>query len=195
MLTSNEIKILKFLMTSFSYCSINDIAKECKLAPNGAYKILKKLEKLRVLYFTDIGKIRAYKINFKNILTINYLEIALTDERINESKIRVRIKDFEGLKDICDAAIMFGSYITEKKNPSDIDIVFIIEKNKYNQYKKRLDKIREIIPYKIHDVIQTQEDITNNLKKSDIIIINAIRNGIVLWGNDIIARSIKNAQN
>ncbi len=194
MLTQNEKNILKFLMTSFNHYSINDISKENKLAPNGAYKILKKLEKLGVAYSTNIGKIKSYKINFKNKLTINYLEIALSDERIHDAKIKIRIQDFKELMAICKAAVIFGSYINEKKKPNDIDIVFVIDKDKYKEYKNILEKIKEIIPYKIHDVIQTPQDVANNLKEQDKIIINAIRNGVVLWGYDIIAGCVKNAQ-
>ena len=194
MFTANERKILRFLMTSFSYISINDIAKECDLVPNGAYKILKKLERIGIIYYEDIGRIKAYKIKYDNTLTLSYLGIALTDERINEAKIKVRIRDFEKLKDICKTVIIIGSYITDKKDPNDIDIVFVFEKDKHNKFIKTLDDTREIIPYKIHDIIQTPEDIINNLKEKDKIIISAIRNGVVLWGYDFIARSVKNAQ-
>ena len=195
MLTLNERKVLRFLMVSYKYYSINDIAKECKLSPNGSYKILKKLENEGILYSGDIGKIKAYKINFKNAFTMNYLELALSDDRIKEPRIKVRMDDFKKLMEICQAAIIFGSYITEKKNPDDTDIIFVITKDNYKIYKKEIDRINEIIPYKIHEVIQTKEDIINNLKKQDKIVINAIKEGLVLWGHDIIARSIKDAQN
>ena len=67
MLSANEKKVLRLLMSSLnaSY-SINQIAKECKLSPNGAFKILKKFEKEGVLRAVNIANIRAYKINFDN---------------------------------------------------------------------------------------------------------------------------------
>lgn len=194
MLTKNEIKILRFLMTSFNHYSINEIARECKLTPKGAYNILKKFERADVLKFNNIGKIKAYKINFSNPLTANYLRVALTDERINEAKIKVRVNDFKEIKKVCSAAIIFGSYITDKKVPNDIDILFIFDKPNFNNYKKELEKIKEIIPYKIHDIIQTQEDIVSSLRKQDKVIINVVRTGLVLWGHDIVVESIKNAQ-
>lgn len=194
MFTANEKKMLKFLMTSFSYKSINEISKECNLSPNGAYKILKKLEKLGVIYYENIGKIKAYRINFSNNLTLSYLEISLADERVNEAKIKVRIRDFEELKKICKTAIIIGSYITNKKNPNDIDIVFVFDQNNLNKFKKKLAKAREFIPYNLHEIIQTPKDIMNNLKKQDKIIMTAIRNGVILWGHKFIVRSIKNVQ-
>ena len=194
MFTAKERKVLRFLMTSFSYKSINDIARECKLAPNGAYKILKKLEKFDIAYFEEIGRIKAYKINYSTKLTFSYLEIALTDERINETKIKIRIKDLDEIKKISQVAIIFGSYITDEKNPKDIDLLFVFEKDKFRIYKKKLDEIRNIIPYKLHDIVQTPEDLISNLKNQDKLILNIIRNGIILWGQENIVRSIKNAQ-
>ncbi|MBI2671920.1 nucleotidyltransferase domain-containing protein [Candidatus Woesearchaeota archaeon] len=194
MFTANERKVLKFLMTSFNQYSINEIAKECGLTPNGAFKILKKLEKLDIIYPEAIGNIKIYKVNFGNTLTLSYLEVALTDERICEPKVKIRIKDMDGLRKACLAAVLFGSYITGKKDPKDIDVLFILEKDKFSLYKKKLDEAREIIPYKVHDIIQTQRDLVNNLKEQDKIIINILRKGIVLWGNRILARSIKNAK-
>jgi len=50
MITDNEKKILKFLLAHFnSDYSINEIAKKCSLAPNGAYEILKKFGEKEIL--------------------------------------------------------------------------------------------------------------------------------------------------
>lgn len=50
MITANERKVLKFILVHFdTEHSINQIAKECVLSPNGAYKILKKFEKEEIL--------------------------------------------------------------------------------------------------------------------------------------------------
>ena len=71
---------------------------------------------------------------------------------------------------------------------------FVFDKDKFNIFRKTLDKATEIIPYKIHDIIQTPQDMVNNLKRQDKIIITAIKDGVILWGHDFIARSIKNVQ-
>ena len=194
MLTKNERKVIRLLMASFSRLSINDVARECYLAPNGANKILKKMEKQGVLIFEDVGRIKAYQINFGNPLAHNYLEIALADERSNEPKIKVRAKDLENMKQVCQAAILFGSYVTEKKSPSDIDILFVLDKEKFGLYKKHLEAAKEIIPFKIHDILQTSQDLSANLKKSGSIIAGIIRTGVVLWGHENIAGIIEHAK-
>ncbi len=49
------------------------------------------------------------------------------------------------------------------------------------------------MPVKIHDVIQTREDLAQNLKKNDPIVVQAILKGKVLWGFDLLVETIKDA--
>ena len=67
MLTGNEKTVLRLLMGNFDKdISINQIAKECDLAPNGALKILRKFEKEGILVFKNISNIKSYKIDYGN---------------------------------------------------------------------------------------------------------------------------------
>ena len=76
MLTKNEKKVLRLLLTAFDrQYSINNIAKECGLVPNGAYKILKKFEEEGILKAKHIANIKSYSINFDDEKTdkkVNY---------------------------------------------------------------------------------------------------------------------------
>ncbi len=193
MFTAKEGKILRFLMTCFSDHSINHVAKECDITARGTYKILKKLEKEQIVSYKEISNIKSYSINFDNPLILSYLEIVLKDERTNQPKIKIRLQDLSKMKDICKACLLFGSYITGKKEPNDIDILFVFEKKDYKKFDKELESIRLISPYKVHDMIQAPIDILDNLKKQDKAILDIIRNGVVLWGHDFIARSVKDA--
>ena len=90
MLTNNEKKVLR---TLFAACheelSINKIAKECDIAPNGAFKILKKFEKENVLKPKKIANIKSYKINFNEEKTKNMLNLALNSELNEKLKFNV----------------------------------------------------------------------------------------------------------
>ena len=67
MLTKNEKAVLRLLMAAFDKdYSINGVSKECGLTPNGAFKILKKLEREGILKSKSIANIKPYKINFEN---------------------------------------------------------------------------------------------------------------------------------
>jgi len=162
MLTKNEKKVLRLLLTAFDKeHSINNIAKECGLAPNGAYKILKKFEEEGILKAKKIANIKSYSINFDDEKADNILELALMPNL--EGRIKYRLEDFKGLREITKACILFGSYTDLKKEPHDLDILFVIDRNNFKQYKKRLAEIGDIVPAKIHDVLQTEDDFKNNI--------------------------------
>ena len=191
MLTKNEKKVLRLLLTAFNReRSINNIAKECSLAPNGAYKILKKFEEEGILKAKHIANIKSYSINFGDEKTDNILELALMPKL--EGRIKYRLEDFKGLKEITKACILFGSYLDLKKEPHDLDILFVIDRNNFKQHKKRLAGIKDIVPAKNHDVLQTEEDLKNNIANKDKVILQILRAGIILWGIKTIIKVIKN---
>lgn len=191
MITKNEKKVLRLILTAFgSDYSINNVAKECGLTPNGAYKILKKFENEGILRYKKIANIKSYKINFDNEKTTKILELILIPDI--EGRIEYRTKDLESLRKITKACILFGSYITAKKEPNDLDILFVFERANYKEYKKRLAGIKEITPVKIHDIIQTEEDLATNIREKNKAVLNALKNGIVLWGQEMMIRVIKN---
>lgn len=191
MLTENEKKVLRLLFTDLDKdYSINSIAKECNLAPNGAYKILKKFEKENILKVKQIANIKSYRINFKDEKTDNILELALIPKL--EGRVKYRLEDFKEIKEITKACMLFGSYIDLKKEPNDLDVLFVIDSKDFKEYKKRLENIKEIVPARVHDVLQTEEDLKNNLVNKDKVILNILKNGIIIWGRKTIINVIKN---
>ena len=74
-----------------------------------------------------------------------------------------------------------------------MDVLFILDKDNYKEYRKRLNAIKYIAPAKIHDVVQTENDLKENIIKKDKIIFEIIRRGIVLWGYRTITKVIKDA--
>ncbi|MDP4012954.1 MAG: hypothetical protein Q8R00_05115 [Candidatus Nanoarchaeia archaeon] len=191
-LTANEKQVLRFLAVSTrKNYSINDIAKACKLTPNGAYKLLVKFEKEDILKADHIANIKAYKLNFESEKTVRVIELALMSNVI-EGRVKLRIEDLKPLRAVTKACVLFGSYITTKKEPKDLDVLFVLEKKNFEAYKRVLSKVQDITPVKIQDVVQTVEDVKQNLKEDDPIVIAALRDGIVLWGFDVIVEVIKN---
>lgn len=191
MMTCNEKKVLRFLLANFdSDYSINEISKHCSLSPNGAYEMLKKFEKKGVLMHKQIANARSYKINFSNLEAEKTLELSLMPD-YQKPKIKYRHADLKDLEKISKLCIIFGSYLT-KKEPNDIDILFVIKKADYKKYSELLEKIKQSIPFKVHDIIQTKEDLIKNIKKQDKIIKEILANGTVLWGHGFFIEVIKN---
>jgi DNA-binding Lrp family transcriptional regulator len=192
LLTKNEKKVLRLLMGYFgTEHSINQIAKECGLAPNGALKILKKLENEGILKSEKIANIKSYKINFGNEKTANILELALMSEP--EGRIKYRAADFSELKNVTKCCIIFGSYVDSKKDPHDLDVLFVLETSSYKEFSRRLSSVKQTTPVKIHDVVQTEEDLRRNIKKKDKVVQDIIRKGIVLWGHKMLVRVLEDA--
>lgn len=181
MFTINEKKVMRYLLVNFnSLHSINQVAKECNLSPNGTFKILRKFENEEILKYQKIANIKSFKINFENDKTKNFLQLILTNKV--ENRIKFRFEDLKKIKNLVKICIIFGSYITQKAKPKDLDLLIILEKKNFKKYKEELNELKDIIPIKIHDIIQTEQDLKKNLKKDNKIIKKAIKKGIILWG-------------
>ena len=192
MITTNEKKVLRFLLVNFAKdYSINEIAKRCSLAPNGAYEILKKFEEKGILSPKKISNVKSYKINFVSKEAIKLLELMLIPN-YKEDKISYRYNDLKPLEEISSLCIIFGSYITQKEKPDDIDVLLVIKKENYRKYSKILEKVKRTLPIHLHDIIQTKEDLSKNIKKREKIILKAISEGLILWGHEFLIEVIKN---
>jgi len=190
MITENEKNVLRMLFATFDDYSINEIARQCNLAPNGAFKILGKFEDEGILKSKNIANIKSYSLNFENEKTRNILKLALIPEL--KSRLKFRFEDLKPLQEISKACVIFGSYAGLKKEPSDMDIFFIINKQKFNEFKKKLRIIYKTIPIKVHDILQTEEDFEYNLRKRDKIILEILKKGVILWGFDEIIKIVEN---
>jgi len=191
MLTSGERRVLRLLLASpLEHRSINQVARLCELAPNGAYKILKKFEGEGVLKSISIANIKSYALAFDNPKTRRVAELALSPKTF-DGRIRHRAEDFESLKQAALACVLFGSYVAYEAAPNDLDVLFVLDRKDYKKYSKLIKEVREVCPVKIHDVIQTKEDLGVNIKKQQAMLVSAIRNGVVVWGEDVLVRVVE----
>lgn len=181
MITEKQSKVLKFLATgSYSENYINNIARECDIAVSGSRWILNNFEKQKIVNHQDVGNMKVYNVNFSD-KSKDFLSIAYSDKLSN--KLENRKREMEPLKKVSKIAIIFGSYLN-KRDPNDIDILFILDKNfNYKKFNEILKEVRHIVPIKIHAILQTKKDLVENIKNKDKVIINALRKGKLLWGN------------
>lgn len=191
MLTDNEKKVLKLLLVTDDDYSINAIARECNLAPNGAAKILKKFEREGILKARSIANIKAYRIDFNSPKAQAVLELVMMPEI--KGRLQHRLEDLEGMGKTAKACIVFGSYLRQQE-PNDIDIIFIISKERFKDYKSQLQKLRQALPVKLHEIVQAEEDLKCNIQNKDKIIIGALREGAILWGQKLIVELVRDAR-
>ena len=192
-LTPNEKMIIRFLAIKQDQYSLNGLARECKVSPAGAYKIVKKLENEEIVYAKAVANIKIFRLNFDSEKTKRVLELAFIQEKL-EGRIFQRAQDMIVLNGVTKIGIIFGSYNTKEDAPRDLDLVFVVEKEDFEKYKQILTNVVNITPIKIQDIVQTEQDLTENIKKNDPIIVDALFSGIVLWGFETLSRVIKNVK-
>ncbi|MBU0627645.1 MAG: winged helix-turn-helix domain-containing protein [Nanoarchaeota archaeon] len=191
-LTQNEARVMDFLIRNFQERnSVNEIGKRLELSPMGAYKILKKLEKINAVVPEKIGNALYYKPNLNEEIGAKLSELVLIQNNLSPYA-QIQAEDLNPLKDSTLCCVLFGSVLTKGKEANDIDILVILEKKDFSRVSKELSKIKSLKPKKIHELMQTKEDLLKNIQKGDKVILDIIKTGKILWGAEIIVEAIKN---
>lgn len=163
-LSDNEFSVLNFLVRNFTEkLTIRNIAQRLKFSPAGVFNILKKLEKQDIVAGEKLGTGLFYSINFENKIAEYLAKIVLL---YSEEKIGI---DVSKLKQ-ANAAILDKKnllLITDSISALDISI-------------SDLDTITK-----------TEEEIIDLFRKKDSGMLNLLRNGTVLFGEEKIADIIK----
>lgn len=193
-ITKNEARVINFLLRNFSKdYNINQISRELKLSPRGAYKILKKLELQKILLSKKIGNNLIYKIDFASDITSDICQFVLT-EKETTPYLRTWINDFQSFKEITEMAVLFGSILTKEKQAGDVDVLLVFPKENLSKIQEQVKKINQIKSKKVHVIIQTKEDLFNNIKKRDPAILEEVRTGLILWGRNVLVEAIKHGK-
>lgn len=194
MFSKNAMLIIEFLLRNLDEYNVNQLARKLKISVGSAHKILKDLQKRDLAIFRERGNATFYKLNLENRETQKISEIALIESRKRKLSsnplIRVYTEDLEKFG-YAKALILFGS-ILKKKEFGDIDVLFVIEKKgdvkKVNEFCLELSKTssKPIVP-----LIMTERDLIKNLKKGYKVLFEILREGVVLSGEDVLIRSLK----
>src|SRR3989344_7705320 len=114
MIAKNTKSIIMYLLRNLEIVNINQISKLLKISVGSAFKILKELEKNKIVLSSNLGNAKFYQINLDNEETIRWCEILLLEERRNlkgYSKVYAEeIQKFEHAELI----ILFGSVLANK---------------------------------------------------------------------------------
>ena len=102
--------------------------------------------------------------------------------------------NFAELENKVEFLILYGSILNNPKNAQDIDIINISDKKKFVMIQKIIDKIQKTQLKKIHAINFTKTEFKEELITENKAIIDAVKKGIVLFGNERFIELIKELQ-
>jgi len=189
-LTSKERETLLILFKDFtSLYNANSISKVLKISHVGAQKICKRLIKENLVISKRNGKSILYKLNLEDTYVKSLLTFLLADEANNFKRWKEEFKELFKKNRI---VMMFGSAIKNYIQAKDIDIIIVIEPKDIIEVNKILKKKEGILPKKLHAIKLTHNDLLENLKNKDKVIIDIAKNAIVLYGQEKYVEIMKN---
>lgn len=193
MIPKNTAKLIRFLLRNierYGY-NINQIARYLKISVGSSFKILKYLEKNRIVTAQNIGNAVNYNLNFDNLEAVKLCELLLLEEKRQLSGYAKLYS--ESLQEFgkAELIILFGSILT-KKEFNDVDVLFVTNKSKEaSDFCLELSKIRvkPVVP-----LILKKQDLIKELKNRKEAISSLIKEGVVLKGESAFIGVIKNAK-
>ena len=188
-LTKEQKIIITLFKGRLEFYNSRSISKIVEISHPGAFKILKRLEKKSIVKSRRIGKAIIFSLNFENPMAKNLIENAL----IAESQEHKRwVEEFKEIEEMSLFIILFGSVIKNENFAKDIDLLVIFEKNNQSTIQRIINEKNKISNKKIHLILQTKDDFLNDLHKNNPVILEIIKTGIVLFGQDKFIKIMKN---
>ncbi len=190
MITKNTKKILNCLLRDLGLKNINQISKELKISVGSAFNILKELEKKEFILMENLGNAKYYRVNFENMEAIKILELILIEEaRELRGYSKIYAKEFENFD--CPLIVLFGSILKGSKF-NDVDVLFVgCNVKSVSKFCLEISKIKSkpVVP-----LILTKKDLVEELRKKKDSLLDLVKTGVVLKGEDIFIEVIKNAK-
>jgi len=191
MIPKNTATVVMFLLRNtdkFGY-NINQIAKLNKISVGSAFKILKELEKDKLIIKNEISNASHYTLNFNSPETTKLCEFLLLAEKRNlKGYAKLYADEIITFKD-AKMMVIFGSVLRGKEF-NDVDVIFITNKvKKVNNFCLEISKVKTkpVVP-----LIMKQEDLIKALKQKKEAIINLMKEGIVVKGESVFLEVVKN---
>ncbi|MBI2542281.1 MarR family transcriptional regulator [Candidatus Woesearchaeota archaeon] len=163
-LSDNEFSVLNFLVRNFTEkLTIRNIAQRLKFSPAGVFNILKKLEKNHIVVGEKLGTGLFYSINFESRIAGHLAAIVLLYSGENHGIDMGKLKQ-------ANAAIAYKKdLLLLIDNVTTIDV--------------------QISDLKI--IAKTEDELIELLRRKDPEVLELLKNGAVLFGEDKFVQIIK----
>lgn len=189
MIPKNTTKIINYLLRNFELRNINQISKELNISLGSAFKILKNLEKNKIVLVKKLGNAKYYNLNLKNQETIKLCELILLEEKRNlRGYAKIYSDEIKNFKN-ADLIILFGSVLRSKQF-NDVDVLFVT--NKVKEVSKFCLEISKIRTKPITPLILKKSDLIKEINNKKDSVLEIIKKGVVLKGESVFLEVIKN---
>jgi predicted nucleotidyltransferase len=190
--TSERI-LITLLKEPFIRHSITPLATKLGITRQGLWKSINKLVLENFILIESINSAKTstsiIKLNWQYPLTEKTLSLLITKESLRYERWA---EDFKPLKESVDFLLLFGSILHSPKTADDID-VFAVTCNKNNF--KKIDEVTLKLQItqlkKIHLIDMVESEFKQELKKQNKAYLNALKNGILLYGHENFVRFVK----
>lgn len=163
-LSDNEFSVLSFLVRNFTEkLTIRNIAQRLNFSPAGVFNILKKLEKNGIVTGQKLGTGLFYSINFENRIAEHLAAAVLL---YSEEKAEIGIEQLR----------QANAAIFDKKT-----LLLITDSI----------TVLDIVLQNIEVITKTEDDFIDLLRKKDSTMLQLLRKGIVLFGENKVVEIIK----
>lgn len=186
--------LLRILLKEFFIKhTITSLAKELEMSRVGVWKLIKGLERIKYLILTSVGKGKTstyiVDLNWDNIIVQKALTLYLTEEAVKYKRWQV---NFKGLEAVTDFVILYGSILRHPEQANDIDILGVTsDKNNFVKIQKIVDDTQKTQSKKIHSITFTKEEFKTELEKPNRVFLDAVKKGVILFGQENFFRTIK----
>ena len=186
--------LLKLLLKEFtSSHTVSSIAETLKISRVGTWKALKTLEKDGLIRLDKISSKKTAtftaNLNWENPLTEKALALILAKEASDHKKW---VATFNSLEKKHDFLLLYGSILHSPKKARDVDVLLITKD--FRGARKSFEKIQVTQLNKVHALILAEEELQQEIKSNNKAIIDALRRGVVLFGQESFVKLIKSME-
>jgi len=189
-------KILNVIAKDFfTTHTATSLAEQLNMSRWGVWKILKKLEREELILIKPTGKgktsTHTVYLILDNLLAEKTVILALAREASAYERWKFTFADLEPEVDFL---ILHGSILHSPKTAGDIDILSVANEKRLSKISKLVFAIQKTQEKKIHSHNLTPKEFFVELTKQNKVFLDALRRGIVLFGQDNFIQFIKRLQ-
>ena len=194
MAIKKSYEILKILLKDISKRhTVTSLSKEREISRVGSWKLLKELEKENLIILTPIGpektSVLEVSLNWDNPILEKTLALLLTEDALKQNKWRYNFKEHENHVSFL---ILFGSILHSPKEANDIDVLNLVSHEKsFVKIGKIITEIQITQNKKIHAINLTGKELKHELKDKNKAYTEALKKGVVLFGQENFIKFIK----